>query len=214
MENNEKLTSNKQIIAFLAERFPLCFTTEGEAKPLKIGIFQDIIDRLEGDERVSKTSLRAALRHYTSSWRYLHGSREGAVRVDLEGNDCGPLQAEHIEHARKTLKESKSKVFGPRRKAEEPASAGEQPPATTAADKVPPRKTNRKDASRPSGQAKPRTFRPKRLDPGKLNVGQEVKVLVGKRPVAATILELNKGDVQVQLNTGMTLKVKAEHLIG
>ncbi len=37
MENQPKLNSSKEVIAFLAERFPHCFSAEGEARPLKIG---------------------------------------------------------------------------------------------------------------------------------------------------------------------------------
>ena len=33
--NSQKLTNTKDIIAYLAEKFPLCFILEGEAKPLK-----------------------------------------------------------------------------------------------------------------------------------------------------------------------------------
>lgn len=84
-ENNaegvQKLTDTKAIIAYLVEKFPLCFIAEGEAKPLKIGLFQDLAEALKDDERVSKTQLRQALRQYTSNWRYLHGCREGAERV-------------------------------------------------------------------------------------------------------------------------------------
>ncbi len=40
MENQPKLNSSKEVIAFLAERFPHCFSAEGEARPLKIGIFK------------------------------------------------------------------------------------------------------------------------------------------------------------------------------
>ena len=100
MENTEKLKNSKEVIVYIAERFPLCFTLEGEAKPLKIGIFQDLAERLSDDEKVSKTQLRAALRQYTSSWRYLHGVKLGAERVDLDGNTCGELEAEHVEHAK------------------------------------------------------------------------------------------------------------------
>lgn len=45
MENQPKLNSSKEVIAFLAERFPHCFSAEGEARPLKIGIFQDLVDQ-------------------------------------------------------------------------------------------------------------------------------------------------------------------------
>jgi len=103
VENNaegvQKLTDTKAIIAYLIEKFPLCFIAEGEAKPLKIGLFQDLAEALKDDERVSKTQLRQALRQYTSNWRYLHGCREGAERVDLYGNPAGVLDAEHVSHA-------------------------------------------------------------------------------------------------------------------
>ena len=36
----------KEVIAYLAEKFPLCFITEGEVKPLKIGLFQDLAEAL------------------------------------------------------------------------------------------------------------------------------------------------------------------------
>jgi len=68
VENNaegvQKLTDTKAIIAYLVEKFPLCFIAEGEAKPLKIGLFQDLAEALKDDERVSKTQLRQALRQY------------------------------------------------------------------------------------------------------------------------------------------------------
>lgn len=110
MENQPKLNSSKEVIAFLAERFPLCFTAEGEARPLKIGIFQDLVERVQGEESLSKTQLRSALRLYTSSWRYLYGVKVGAERVDLDGNPCGVLEEQHVEHARKQLEEAKARV--------------------------------------------------------------------------------------------------------
>lgn len=61
MENQPKLNSSKEVIAFLAERFPLCFTAEGEARPLKIGIFQDLVERVQGEENLSKTHCAASL---------------------------------------------------------------------------------------------------------------------------------------------------------
>lgn len=115
MENTEKLKNSKEIVAYLVEKFPACFIAEGEAKPLKIGIFQDLAARLADDERVSKTMLRSALRQYTSSWRYLHGLKAGQARVDLDGNPGELLTEEHIEHAKQALKESKDKVFASRR---------------------------------------------------------------------------------------------------
>jgi len=76
VENNaegvQKLTDTKAIIAYLVEKFPLCFIAEGEAKPLKIGLFQDLAEALKDDERVSKTQLRQALRQfYTAAAKVL-----------------------------------------------------------------------------------------------------------------------------------------------
>lgn len=107
MENQPKLNSSKEVIAFLAERFPHCFSAEGEARPLKIGIFQDLVERVGGEMNLSKTQLRSALRLYTSSWRYLYGVKPGATRVDLDGNPCGELEEQHVEHARSSLKKPK-----------------------------------------------------------------------------------------------------------
>lgn len=109
MVTNEKLTDAKQIIAYLAEKFPKCFTAEGETKPLKIGIFKDLAERVEEDGVVSRTQLRQALRRYTSSWRYLKCVARGGVRVDLDGQELDQLETEHIEHAAKALEESKAR---------------------------------------------------------------------------------------------------------
>ena len=185
MENSEKLKNSKEVIAYLAERFPQCFIATGEAKPLKIGIFQDLAGRLGEDPKVSKTLLRTALRQYTSSWRYLHGLKAGQSRVDLDGEPCGELTQEHVDHAKGALKESKEKVFGQRK--DKPAK-----------DKPAARK------------AKPA---PRKVDPATLKVAQDVKVLLGKSPVPATIKEITRDDVQVELKTGMSVRVKFEHLI-
>lgn len=131
MENQPKLNSSKEVIAFLAERFPHCFSAEGEARPLKIGIFQDLVERVGGEMNLSKTQLRSALRLYTSSWRYLYGVKPGATRVDLDGNPCGELEEQHVEHARKQLEEAKACVQGAARRAasekrEAAAAAGEK----------------------------------------------------------------------------------------
>jgi ProP effector len=180
MENNEKLSNSKEVIAYLSQLFPACFISEGEARPLKIGIFQDLAARLADDQRVSKTLLRSALRQYTSSWRYLHGLRVGAIRVDLDGNSAGELTEEHVQHARDALKESKDKVFASRRKTTTPS------------------KPKKKKVT---------------VDPATLQVGQKIGVIVGKSPVSGIVKEINRDEVQVELATGMQVRVKAEHLV-
>jgi ProP effector len=111
METEIKRTSSKDIIAYLTEKFPQCFSIKGPVKPLKIGIFQDLAERLKDDETVSKTRLRQALRHYTSSWRYLKVIKVGAFRIDIDGQNVSEIDDEQAKYASKALKESQEK-FG------------------------------------------------------------------------------------------------------
>jgi ProP effector len=228
MENQPKLNSSKEVIAFLAERFPLCFSAEGEARPLKIGIFADLVERLQGEDNLSKTQLRSALRLYTSSWRYLYGVKVGAQRVDLDGNACGELEEQHVEHARKQLEEAKARVQAQR--AEQQAKrreAGEAEPRRPrpAAKRPAPRRENVPATAPVAGQEnrKPRTPRPPReekreprhvpvTDISKLQIGQEIKVRAGQSAMDATVLEIAKDGVRVQLSSGLAMIVRAEHL--
>ncbi|RLM25288.1 RNA chaperone ProQ [Brenneria alni] len=243
MENQPKLNSSKEVIALLAERFPLCFTTEGETRPLKIGIFQDLVERIPETDHVSKTQLRSALRLYTSSWRYLYGVKLGAQRVDLDGNPCGELEQQHVDHARKQLEEAKARVQAQRaeqqakkREAGETAEPVRHRPANgknaprrerDAANTAPrkPRKPAFRPSSSPSQQpanaqsrqlksasSEPQQPRVAVTDVSKLQIGQEIKVRAGKDAMAATVLEIAKGEVRVQLASGMAMIVRAEHL--
>ena len=203
----EKLKNSKEVIAYIAECFPNCFTLEGEAKPLKIGIFQDLAERLSEDSKVSKTQLRAALRQYTSSWRYLHGVKAGAVRVDLDGNACGVLEEQHVEHAKAALAESKARVDARRK---------EQGKKVREDAKAKPKAAKKPQARRPQQKAAPKADKKpvetRALTADELNVGKEVNVNMGKGNMAATIVEINKEDVRVQLGNGLQMVVKAEHL--
>lgn len=209
MENTEKFTNNKQIIAFLTEQYPLCFTTgSADAKPLKIGLFQELALRLADEPRVSKTQLRGALRQYTLSWRYLHCVKKATKRVDLDGVEGDEVSEEHAEHALKTLKESKDKAFANKKKVaavnneEKPKRAPKKVNVPTRSKKVSPKKEVVEDLSNY-----------KEATHSELALNQGVKVLLGKAPVSGVVVEIMKDDVQVQLNSGMTVKVKAKHLI-
>ena len=107
--DSAKLSDVKEIIAFLAEKFPKCFTVEGEAKPLKIGIFKELAEQVADDNVVSRTQLRQALRRYTSSWRYLKCVAKGGHRINLEGEPGEALEENHITHAAQALQESKAR---------------------------------------------------------------------------------------------------------
>ncbi|ROW59095.1 RNA chaperone ProQ [Cronobacter malonaticus] len=229
MENQPKLNSSKEVIAFLAERFPQCFSAEGEARPLKIGIFQDLVERVEGEMNLSKTQLRSALRLYTSSWRYLYGIKPGATRVDLDGNPCGVLEEQHVEHARKQLEEAKARVQAQRaeqqaKKREAAGAEGEENGAERR-ERKPRQAPRRKDnaerkprAAKPAAAAKPsRPAREERHTPVSditaLSVGQAIKVKAGNNAMDATVLEITKDGVRVQLTSGMSMIVRAEHLV-
>ncbi|AIU66898.1 prop expression regulator [Vibrio coralliilyticus] len=207
MENTEKLKNSKEVIAYIAECFPKCFTLEGEAKPLKIGIFQDLAERLSDDPKVSKTQLRAALRQYTSSWRYLHGVKPGATRVDLDGNSAGDLEEEHVEHAKTALAESKAKVQARRKEQAQKAREEGKAKAKPANKKPQSRRPQQNKAQKASKPVETRA-----LNADEITIGNQVNVNMGKGNMAATIVEINKEDVRVQLSNGLQMVVKAEHL--
>lgn len=214
MEAPEKFNSSKEVISFLAQTFPNCFTTEGEAKPLKIGIFQDLAERLEEEPRVSKTLLRSTLRHYTNSWRYLHSIKEGAHRVDLDGNEGDLIEKEHSDHAQKQLEESKAKAAELRKQKQ-----AQQPKRKERAKFSRPKGENLANKSQTENKSgtKPRDSRPNNTPPAKLTdadlkQGTQVTVKLGKAPMKAVITEIAKDGVHVQLDSGMVVKVNAEAL--
>ncbi|ACA31313.1 RNA chaperone ProQ [Histophilus somni] len=209
MTEIQKLTNNKEIIAYLAEKFPLCFSLEGEAKPLKIGLFQDLAEALANDEKVSKTQLRQALRQYTSNWRYLHGCRAGAVRVDLNGEPAGILEQEHVEHAAAKLAEAKAKVA--ERRAVEKANnpkANKKRSVHHSGNKSENKKSAGKKFSNP--RQVEQIF--VNVDLANLQKGDVVRVKAGDKTTKAEILEVVKEGARVELENGLILTVSADRL--
>ncbi|NVK57166.1 MAG: RNA chaperone ProQ [Alteromonadaceae bacterium] len=213
MESSQKFSNSKEVIAFLAETFPHCFTLEGEAKPLKIGIFQDLAERLDGDERVSKTLLRSSLRHYTNSWRYLYSIKQGNFRVNLDGENDAAIEQEHEEHAQKQLEESKAKAAEKRKAAGKPnRKKDNRPPAAGNGERQ-----GKSPAARNTNGTKSKTSRPIKTPPAKLTdadlvTGTAVTVKLGKSPMPAVITEVAKDGVHVQLDSGMVVKVNPQTL--
>ncbi|MDN4504210.1 RNA chaperone ProQ [Alteromonadaceae bacterium BrNp21-10] len=209
MDSPEKFSSSKEVIGFLAETFPACFSIEGEAKPLKIGIFQDIAEQITEEPRLSKTLLRLSLRHYTNSWRYLHSIKEGAHRVNLAGENDAVIDKEHAEHAQLQLKESKQKV-AERRKADNAKNNNVKKSYKKnddkSADSAP--KGTKVAHTKPKKKAPPA----KKLSDEELKVGTQVTVKVGKSPMPATITDVAKDGIQVQLVSGMVVKVQKDNL--
>ncbi|RUQ89785.1 ProQ/FINO family protein [Legionella septentrionalis] len=89
-------------IDWLIEHFPAAFFKKAnQVKPLKIGIFDDIIDfyeRLDAPP-FSKKTLREALNYYSASPAYLNCQKENTARVDLFGNEVDVVTGEQAKYA-------------------------------------------------------------------------------------------------------------------
>lgn len=89
-------------IDWLVEHFPAAFFKKGQhIKPLKIGIFDDIIDFYErlDSPPFSKKMLREALNYYSASPAYLNCQKANAARVDLFGIEVDVVTEEQAKYA-------------------------------------------------------------------------------------------------------------------
>lgn len=217
METEIKRISTKDIISYLAEKFPLCFSVKGPVKPLKIGIFQDLAEKLNDDENISKTRLRQALRHYTSSWRYLKAIKVGAFRVDIDGNNAAEIDEEQANHASKTLKESQEK-FGNNslnnKKSQDKSDKKTVKANKNNASTVEKRTSDKfKTVKSTKRQAEKKDLPPlKQVDSATIKIGSQVKVQLGNAPMNATITEIAGKDISVQLDSGMTIKTQMQNI--
>lgn len=91
-----------EIIDWLIDNFPNAFFKKSnQIKPLKIGIFDDIIDFYERLDTppFSKKSLREALSYYSASPAYLSCQKTDAGRVDIYGNEVDVVTEEQAKYA-------------------------------------------------------------------------------------------------------------------
>jgi len=204
MQNQEKTDLNK-VIAYLAETFPKSFSVKGEAKAIKVGIFTDIAERLTEESPVSKTQVRHALRRYTNSWRYLEAVVKGGKRVDLDGNEVEELTEEHVQHAQAQLAESKAK-FQEKKKAQAGKEKKSYKKTGKSVSNPPKRKSNSNNSQSKGTKAKP-AVQKELVANEDFSEGKAVLVKLGADPVAATVVEVSKDDVSVQLTSGMVMKV-------
>ena len=221
METEIKRISTKDIIAYLTEKFPECFSVKGQVKPLKVGIFQDLSEKLTDDETVSKTRLRQELRHYTSSWRYLKAIKVGAYRVDIDGKDVSKIDEEQANYASKTLKESQEK-FGNNSSNKKSANEGTKKPSNAHKSKdnssngsadVKSDSAKYKSVKSTKGKAVKKDLPPlKPVESTTITVGCKVKVQLGNSPMNATITEIAGNDISVQLDSGMIIKTKMQNI--
>jgi sRNA-binding protein len=111
------------LLGLWLELFPRCFT-RFRRRPLKIGIHNDIIDRVG---ELGAVELKSAMRCYCGQRVYLMACTEGATRIDLDGNAAGIVTAEEAAHAKAALdrltQKAFARAFAKRRQAREERSA-------------------------------------------------------------------------------------------
>ncbi|WP_404340245.1 RNA chaperone ProQ [Pseudoalteromonas mariniglutinosa] len=213
METTNKLKDINEVLAFLYQEFPQCFKQKDGIKPLKVGIFKDIAERIEGSEKVSKTQVRQALRKYTSNWRYLEAVTKSEFRVDLDGNQAEKVEQEHIDHAQKALEESRAKM-AKRKKAQRPRQDSDGKSFKKKPAQATKNGDNNAKAGAKTAKAAPakRSGKVEPLPASEVKVNNKVKVKLGQALVNAVITEVNKDEVHVELVTGMQVKTKADSL--
>lgn len=128
----------REALAILYEHFPKAFVREntGDARPLKIGILDDLKKEVPNLPGMTMSKLRSAVRLYCTRLRYLFNVREGAQRIDLHGNEVEAVTAEHAKYAkerfeqineeRKKKQEQRAEVAKDKDNKEE-AEAGKRP---------------------------------------------------------------------------------------
>ncbi len=99
-------------IEWLSEYFPSAFYKHSrDIKPLKIGIFSDIMDfyeRLDAPP-CSKKKIREALNYYSASPAYLNCQKMGVARIDLYGNEVDVVTEEQEKYAYQRYQERYTK---------------------------------------------------------------------------------------------------------
>lgn len=236
----KKLENNKETLQFLNQKYPKCFFLQGKARPLKIGIFQDLVKDLSESEIVSNRLLRTCLRHYTSSWRYLSSIKAGAARIDLQGQEGEIVEQDHAEHASAQLKESKLKA-AKLKEAKSQTNSGANDSSATNSDKTnsikknsaangvkfhskkttehkKPRKFDQNKSQ--NGKAQKKQAKPKQhsavqtraVENSELEIGKQLLVKLGKEPMPVEIIDIAKDGISVQLKSGMTVKVQVSQL--
>lgn len=205
----------QEALELLYKHFPQAFIKEGDCKPLKVGILEDLKPKIGEIEGLSVSKVRAAVRFYTSRLRYFYAMREGAMRIDLEGNEIEPVSAEHAEYARTRFTEinakrrpakpkRNAKGKGPRRNAGQGQGQGGQGGQGARAGGFNRRRPNGQGSQngRPQGQGQ-RRFEPAKVSD--LKVGRHVSVKFEQSFARATIVEEPQGDkVKIAAQNGMT----------
>lgn len=167
------------------------------------------------DEKVSKTRLRQALRHYTSSWRYLKSVKAGAHRVDVDGKEVAEIDQEQADYAAKTLKESQEKFGNKNTKDAKPKKPYKVKNPENKGERQPSKGKERAKFKNVSSSKRAQSKVAAKLTPissDSVAVGKAVKVQLGNAPMDAVITEVSGDDVTVQLSSGMVVKTQSKNI--
>ncbi len=193
----------KETLELLYTLFPKAFIKEGNCKPLKIGIFNDLRAAIEGRDDITVTKCRAALSFYTGRLRYLFSLKEGAPRIDLEGNECETVSKEHADFAKARFDEINTK-----RRANKPAR-----PKNDRRQGEGKKKWVKKGEGKPA-KAAPRPIPGRKAELSELQSGVAVLVVSSQSHyVRGSVAEVNGDLVAVTLSTGMTVSMPLERVL-
>ncbi|WP_445158203.1 ProQ/FINO family protein [Halomonas sp. E14] len=149
----EQAPSAEALLAQWYQRYPKAFF-KGHTRPLQVGIHHALAAREPWPEKL----VRRALAGYVNLPRYLKAVREGAVRIDLEGQPAGEVDAQAGEHARRKLEQLQGEsrrgngASGRKPGARAGRAHGGKPPRQAAAQDTQP---GRPDAERAVGGDRP-----------------------------------------------------------
>lgn len=107
-QQNTVKKDKQLIIDWLIEHFPGAFFKKAnQVKPLKIGIFDDIIDFYERIDSppFSKKALREALSYYSASPAYLNCQKANTARIDIYGNEVDVVTPDQAKYAYQRFQE-------------------------------------------------------------------------------------------------------------
>lgn len=199
----------KEALELLYQHFPKAFIKEGDCKPLKVGILEDLKPLIAGIEGLSISKVRAAVRIYTTRLRYFYAVREGAMRIDLNGNEVEPVTAEHAEYARSRFSEinAKRRPAKPKKPKAQAGRPGAKGPEGKGHGR-PGRPGARPDAARGNRPNRPQ----RRYIPAKesdIRVGRRVYVSSNRSSyVQATVTEAVRGaNVNVTMANGVSFSI-------
>jgi ProP effector len=114
------------IVAMLAMRFPRTFFVfERRRLPLKLKIRDDLATAL--GEQVDINLLAPALRRYCNNPGYLHNSKAGAVRINLDGEAAGTFTDDEAAWAKVRLDHFRAKAKVAKIIPQEPPQAPAKP---------------------------------------------------------------------------------------